>query len=95
MGCSPLCREGSRERCNCSRCGGGRVVGGSEMNTEEIQSPRARGEDPGERWFNMENSLVERRSLHCLERELNSSLIFKHGGGLRTSPLWVVCILLG
>ena len=26
---------------------------------------------------------------------MNSSLLFEHGSGQRTSPLWVVCILLG
>ena len=81
-GRNPLSREGSREGCNCSHCGGGRVAGGVlGMYVEEIQSPETRGESPRERWFDLENSPNERCSLYHLERELNSSPLFEHGGG--------------
>lgn len=52
------------------------------------------GEDPGERWLSLENLSAEIHSLTHLEGELNSSLLFEHGGRQRASPLWVVCILL-
>ena len=95
VGRSPLSREGSREGCHYSRCGGGRVAGGSGKEAWEVQSPRGGGENPGERWFNLENSYAERCSLLRLKRELDASLIFEHGGGQRASQLWVTRILLG
>lgn len=50
---------------------------------------------PGERWFTMETSPVERRALFQLEKELEVPLLFEHGGSCRASPLWVAQILLG
>ena len=95
VGCNPLSREGSREGCNYTRGGGNQVAGGSGMDAKEIQSLGTGGENLGERRFNLENSSAERRSLHRLEREMNSSILFEHGGGQRASPLWVARILLG
>ena len=51
------------------------------MHAKEIQLTRIGGEKLGERWFNLENLSAERHSLHCLECELNSSLLFEHDGG--------------
>lgn len=51
------------------------------------------GEDPGEKWFGLENLTMEVRSLMHLEGELGSSLLFEHEGGHRASPLWVAHIL--
>ena len=48
----------------------------------------------GERWFTMENSLAERRALFRLEKELEATLLFEHGGEHRASPHWVTRILL-
>jgi hypothetical protein len=59
-----------------------------------VQLNGDRGKDLGERWFGMENTSAEAHSLMRLEGELNSSLLFEHGGSQRASPLWVVCILL-
>jgi hypothetical protein len=49
----------------------------------------------GEHWFNLETSPVKRRVLFQLEREMDATLTFEHGGGLRASQLWVTRILLG
>ena len=43
----------------------------------------------------METSLAERRALFRLEKELEATLLFEHGGDCRASPLWVTRILLG
>lgn len=51
--------------------------------------------NPGERWLDLETSSVERRALFRLEREMDATLMFEHGGGLRASQLWVTRILLG
>lgn len=50
---------------------------------------------PGERWFTMENSPAERRALSRLEKELEATLLFEHGGEHRANPHWVTRILLG
>lgn len=55
----------------------------------ENQAPRNGGENSGERWYNLKNSSVERRSLFRLERELDASLRFEQGGGQNASPLWL------
>ena len=34
----------------------------------------------GERWFNQETSTVEQRALFRLEKELEATLRFEHGG---------------
>ena len=97
-GRSPLSREGNKDGCNCSRCGG-RSFGGSGKDAEETSSPGGDRDNLGEQWFNMENSQAECRSLFHLERELDVTLQFEHGngsgGGLRASQLWVMHILLG
>ena len=49
----------------------------------------------GEHWFIMENSPVERRALSTLEKELEATLLFEHGGEYRANPHWVTRILLG
>ena len=54
VGLSPLSREGNKEGCNCSRCGG-RSAGGSGKEAEEISSLEDGGDNPGERWFNLDN----------------------------------------
>jgi hypothetical protein len=92
-GLIPLSKEGSKEGCNCIRCGA-RSVGGSRKEAEEISSPTDGGDNPRERWFNMENSQAERRLLLCLEHELDASLLFEHGGGPTGSQLWVTHILV-
>ena len=79
-GHSPLSREGNHEGFNYNPCGGGHVVGGLGKEAEEVQSPRGGGENPRERWFNLENLQVERCSLLRLERELDTSLLIEHGG---------------
>ena len=52
-------------------------------------------EDLGERRFHQENSRAEIHTLSCLEDDLNSTLLFEHGGGQRASELWLTRILLG
>ena len=54
-GLSPLSREGGKEGCNCSWCVGYSVAG-SGKEEEEISSLGDEGDNPGERWFNLENS---------------------------------------
>lgn len=52
-------------------------------------------EDPGERWFRHENPKAEICTLFHLEEDLNSTLLFEHGGAQRASELWLTRILLG
>ena len=90
-----MSRGGSSESHYYSRLGGGRGAGGSRADEDAMQHHGSRGEDLEGRWFSLENSPMEIRSLTRLEREMNSSLMFEHGGGKSASRLWVVCILLG
>lgn len=93
-GKSPLSREGSYEGYLSSRLGGDRGAGVSR-SADKMTRTNGQGEkDPGERWFRQENSRVEIYILTLLEDNLNSSLLFEHGGGQRASPLWIACILL-
>ena len=46
-------------------------------------------EDPGEWWFCQENSRAEIRTLSHLEDDLNSALLFEHGGDQCASQLWI------
>ena len=52
-------------------------------------------EDLGERWFHQENYRAEIHTLSHLEDDLNSALLFEHGGGQHVSQLWITRILLG
>ena len=79
--CTPLSREGSREGCHCIRCGGGHGAGSSRKEVAENQAMGSGDENPGERWYNFENSSAERRSLFHLECELDASLWFEQGSG--------------
>ena len=54
-GLSPLSTEGNKEGCNCSECRG-RSAGGLGKEVEEISLLGDGGDNPGERWFNLENS---------------------------------------
>ena len=66
---------------------------------KELSAMQGKGEDQGELWFKRENSQAERRSLFCLERELDAMLHFEHGDGMvgepKASPIWITQILLG
>ena len=84
-GLSPLSKEGSKKGCNCNQCRG-RSANNSGKEAEEISSTRDGGDNPRERWFNLENSQAERRSLLHLEHELDASLLFEHGGGHGDGP---------
>lgn len=57
--------------------------------------PSMEGEDPGENWFRLENSVEETWALMRLEGELNDTLMFEHGGRQPVSMLWAAHILLG
>ena len=90
----PLFREGSTERGNCSRCRSGHGPGGTGKEAEEVY-PISSGEvNLGECWFNMETMSAERHALFRLEREMDATLMFEHGGGKKASQLWVTRILL-
>ena len=83
------------ERERCSRCRGGRGPGSAGKEEEEVNSTTRDEVSPGEQWFNQETSMVERRALFCLEKELEATLKFEHGRRQQASPLWVTRILLG
>lgn len=91
----PLCRDGSIERGLCSKCRSGHGPGGTRKDAEEVNSYAPNEINPGEHWFNQETSPAERRAMFWLERELEATLKFEHGGGQQASPLWVTRILLG
>lgn len=52
-------------------------------------------ENWGERWYNTENSVAERRFLSRLEWDLDAAFWFEQGGEHGTSPMWLTRILLG
>ena len=95
VSCYPLCRDGFVERGICSKCRSGRGLGGTGKDTEEVNSSTRDEISSGEHWFNQETSSAERRAMFQLERELETTLKFEHGGGQQASPLWVTRILLG
>ena len=79
---------------------GGRLKRGSgsshpEKTIVEVRQGGGGEVNLGERWFNLETSPTERRALFHLERETDTTLMFKHGGNWRESQLWVTGILLG
>lgn len=53
------------------------------------------GQNPGNKWFVLENSPTEVHALTRLEGDLGSTLMFEHRGGQSAIPLWVAHILLG
>ena len=74
---SPTSMEDSRDDCHCSRCGG--RSDGSSSREHGFSKPLLEEPDEhGDIWFNQENSVAERRSMLCLERELETALAFKH-----------------
>ena len=70
-------------------------MGNSEKAEAEGSQGGGQEMSPGERWFTMETSPAERRALFWLEKELEATLLFEHGGSCRANPLWVTRILLG
>ena len=70
------------QECQCARLLHGQNIGG-----RGAARPNAEGEDPGENWFRLENSVEETRVLMRLEGELNATLMFKHGGRQLASTL--------
>ena len=91
----PLCRDESVEHGRCSRCRGGHGLGSTRKEEEEVNSTTHDEVSPGERWFNQETSTAEQRALFQLEKELEPTFRFEHGGRKQASPLWVTRILLG
>ena len=77
------------------RHGGDQGESGSKAVETESRENSQGDEDQGERWFQQENSRVEIRTLARMEDDLNSTLLFEHGGGQRASQIWIVRILLG
>lgn len=70
-------------------------VGNSEKAEAEGSHGGGWEMSSGECWFTMETSPAERQALFRLEKELEATLLFEHGGDCRASPLWVTRILLG
>lgn len=94
-GKNPLSREGNHGGRLSRWLGGDKGSGSFRADDADARMNDQGDEDPRERWFRKENSHVEIRTLTCLEDDLNSSLLFEHGGGQRASPLWIARILLG
>ena len=69
-------------------------LGNLEKTKADNSQGGGREMSPSERWFTMENSPVERRALSRLEKELEATLLFEHGGEYRSNPHWVTRILL-
>lgn len=80
---------------NCGRFRRGGSSGGPEKVTMDDRQGRGGEVNPGEHWFTMETPLVKCRALFCLEKEMEATLMFEHGGSHRASQLWVTRILLG
>ena len=94
-GKNPFGREGNHGGPPPHQLGEDRGAGNSGAAEAEARGNGQEAEDPGERWFRQENSHAEIRTLTRLEDDLNSALLFKHGGGQRASELWITRILLG
>ena len=67
---------------------------GSEKVAVDDRQGRGGEANPGEHWFTMETSSVEQQALFHLEKEMEATLMFEHGGSRRASQLWVTRILL-
>ena len=74
-------QEGSAERGHCSKCRSGHGPGGMGKEVEEVHSSACGEVNLGEHSFNPETTLVERQAMFHLEREMDATLMFKHGGG--------------
>ena len=88
-GSCPLFQEVSTESGNFSQCRHGCNPGGTGKEVEEVRPVGTRAVNPGEWWFNLQTTPAERRALFCLEREIDATLMFEHGGGQKTGQLWV------
>ena len=90
--------EDSKDGCHCSRCGG-RSDGGSSREHAFNELLMEDPDEQGEAWFNQENTVVERRSMLQLERDLEAALNFEHLDGKdsrpKVHPVWIMRILLG
>lgn len=73
----------------------GNNLGGLEKAAVDDRQGGGEEVNPGERWFTMETSPAERRALFRLEKEMEATLMFEHGGSRRANQLWVTKILLG
>ena len=95
---NPISMEDSREGCHCSRCGW-QSDGGSSKEHAFSTPLMEEANDQGEAWFKCENLSVERKSLMCLEKELEVALSFEHAngddGGPGVHPIRITRILLG
>lgn len=69
--------EDSKDDCHCSRSGG-RSDGCSSWEHAFSKPLLEEPDEQGEIWFNQENSMAERHSMLCLERELETVLAFEH-----------------
>ena len=65
--------DDSRDGYHCSRCEG-RSDGGSSKEHEFSIPLTEEVDDQGETWFKCDNSLIERRAMLRLERELEAAL---------------------
>lgn len=92
---NPFGREGNRSGHPPWRLGGEQGAGGSDAAEAKTRENGQWEEDPRERWFRQENSRAEIRTLSHMEDDLNSALLFEHGGGQRAGQLWITRILLG
>ena len=94
-GKNPLGREGNRSGHPPRRLGGDSGAGISRAEEIEVRVNGKGDDDSRERWFCQDNSRAEIHTLTRLEDDLNSTLLFKHGGGRRASQLCITRILMG
>ena len=94
-GKNPFSREGNHGGHLPCQLGGDRGAGSSGAEGAKMRENGQGDDDPGERWFRQKNSRAEILTLTRLEDDLNSTLLFEHGGGQRASQLWIARILLG
>ena len=81
-GKNPFVREGNHKGPPPPhRLRGDRGAGSSGAEEVEVRANEQGDEDMRERWFRQENSRVEICTLTHLEDDLNTTLMFEHGGG--------------
>jgi hypothetical protein len=87
--------DGATKARNGGKLRRGSSSGGPNKVVEEMRQGVGGKVNPGEPWFNLETSSSEWWDLFRLEREMEATLMFEHGGSRRANQLWVTQILLG
>lgn len=78
---NPFSQEGNHSGHPPQRLRGEQGAGGLGAMETEIREDGQGKKDPREWWFHQENSQAKIHTLSYMEDDLNSTLLFEHGGG--------------